>query len=279
MSAADTIAAFRDAMRNAGLETDAAIIADGRLHRIHIEGDKRESKNGWYCFHDDGLPAGAFGSWKGSSQTWCAKPDRTLTPDEREANQKRYAKARRERDEQQQREYERARRKAAAIWAQSERCDTHPYLARKGIGAHGVKLYKGRLVIPARDANGILHTLQFIDGEGKKLFLSGGRKRGCYFGIGKPCPPAGQGSTVLCIAEGFATAASIHEATGYAVAVAFDADNMQPVAQALRAKFPAIRIILCADNDQFTPGNPGLNKATRAARTIGALVACPEFAL
>ncbi len=280
MSAADYVAAFRDAMGAAGLQTDAAIIADGRLHRIHIEGDKRESKNGWYCFHDDGLPAGAFGSWKtGESHTWCAKPERTLTPDEREANQKRYAKARRERDAQQQREYERARRKAAVIWKAAKPApDDHPYLARKGIKAHGVKLYEGRLVIPARDANSILHTLQFIDGEGKKLFLSGGRKRGSYFGIGKPCPIVGQGSAALCIAEGFATAASIHEATGYAVAVAFDADNMQPVAQALRAKFPAMRIIVCADNDQFTQGNPGLKKAARAARAIGAFVACPEFA-
>ncbi len=159
MSAADTIAAFRDAMTDAGLETDAAIIADGRLHRIHIEGDKPGSKNGWYCLHDGDLPAGAFGSWKTASQKWCAKPDRILTSDEREANQKRYAKARRERDAQQQREYERARRKAAVIWKAAKPApDDHPYLARKGIKAHGVKLYQGRLVIPARDASSILHT-------------------------------------------------------------------------------------------------------------------------
>ncbi len=280
MSAADYVAAFRDAMGAAGLQTDAAIIADGRLHRIHIEGDKRESKNGWYCFHDDGLPAGAFGSWKtGESHTWCAKPERTLTPGEREANQKRYAEARRERDAQQQREYERARRKAAAIWKLATPCDAHPYLLTKGISAHGVRLYKGRLVIPARDASGILHTLQFIDAEGSKRFLTGGRKRDCYFGIGNAPATIAEASGALCIAEGFATAASIHEATGYPVAVAFDADNMPPVAKALRQKFRTASIIVCADNDQFTPGNPGLSKATRAARTIGAFVACPEFAL
>jgi putative DNA primase/helicase len=271
MNADDCIAAFRDAMQGAGLETDATIVADGRLHRIHIEGDKRGSQNGWYVLHGDGLPAGAFGSWKTDSQRWCAKPDRTLTPAERAANQERYAEAKRERDAQQRRDYERARRKAATLWNLATPCIKHPYLASKGIAAHGVRLYKGCLVIPARDANGILHTLQFIDADGNKRFLSGGKKHGCYFAIGKP-------NGVLYLAEGYATAATIHEATGDAVAVAFDADNMEPVARGLRGKFPNAQIIVCADNDQFTKGNPGLSKASRAAQAVDALLAYPEFA-
>jgi putative DNA primase/helicase len=111
--------------------------------------------------------------------------------------------------------------------------------------------------------------LQFIDGEGNKRFLSGGRKRGCYFGIGQP-----QGK--ICIAEGYATAASIHEATGYAVAVAFDAGNLRLVAEAIRQKFPGIEIILCADNDINTPGNPGLTHAREAAAAVGGFVTFPE---
>jgi hypothetical protein len=112
--------------------------------------------------------------------------------------------------------------------------------------------------------------LQFIGGEGDKRFLTCGRVRGCYFAIGEP-----DGS--LCIAEGFATAASIHEATGCAVAVAFNAGNLLPVALALRAKFPALRLIVCADDDATTPGNPGLTKAREAAHAVGGLLTVPDF--
>ena len=82
---------------------------------------------------------------------------------------------------------------------------------------------------------------------------------------------------ILCVAEGYATGASIHEATRYAVAVAFDAGNLKPVATALRVKFPDLRLILCADDDANTPGNPGLTKATEAAQAVAGLVALPDF--
>ncbi len=131
-----------------------------------------------------------------------------------------------------------------------------------------VRLHKNTLVIPMRDNAGDLHSLQFIDGEGNKRFLSGGRKHSCYFLIGSP-------TESICIAEGYATAASIHESTGLPVAVAFDAGNLEPVARVLRAKFPEIKIILCADNDTETPGNPGLTKARKAAAVCGGLLAIP----
>ena len=93
-----------------------------------------------------------------------------------------------------------------------------------------------------RNTAGDLCTLEFIDGNGDKRFLPGGSKVGCYYPIGRP-------AGVLCVAEGFATAASIYAATGYATAVAFDAGNLRHVAVALRHKFPNARLILCADND------------------------------
>ncbi len=91
--------------------------------------------------------------------------------------------------------------------------------------------------------------------------MSGGKIRGCYFSIGKP-------DGRVLIAEGFATGASVHEATGDAVAVAFNAGNLKPVAKILRAKFPDAHITVCADNDTKTEGNPGLTKATEAAAAI-----------
>jgi putative DNA primase/helicase len=93
---------------------------------------------------------------------------------------------------------------------------------------------------------------------------------GCYFLIGEPVE-------VLCVAEGYATAASIHEATGNAVAVAFNAGNLVPAARALRARYPNSRIIICADDDAKTEGNPGLTKAHEAAQAVGGLFARPDF--
>jgi putative DNA primase/helicase len=164
-----------------------------------------------------------------------------------------------------------AKERASAIWnAATPASNDHPYLKRKGIKAHGVRLHRGCLVVPLRDLNGELFTLEFISPEGGKTYLSGGSKTGCYFAIGEP-------AGTICIAEGFATAASIHEATGLAVVAAMDAGNLKPVALALRSKFPDVKLILCADDDCKTPGNPGMTKAREAALAVNGLLTVPDF--
>ncbi len=162
-----------------------------------------------------------------------------------------------------------AKTKAISIWKDAHPApDNHPYLIKKRVGNHGLGFYKGALVIPMYDSAGNLHSLQFIDNKGNKRFLSGGRKKCCYFLIGLP-------TESLCIAEGYATAASIYESTGLSVAVAFDAGNLINVAKSLRSKYPHIELTLCADNDIQTEGNPGLTKAREAAASVGALLAVP----
>ena len=133
----------------------------------------------------------------------------------------------------------------------------------KGVQPHGIRQDRDLLLIPMRDASGALHSLQTIGTDGSKRFLSGGRVTGCYFGIGKP-------DGTLCIAEGYATGASIFEATGYAVAVAFNAGNLDAVARELRGKYPDMRIIVCADDDYRTDGNPGIREARPRPRVLSA---------
>jgi len=65
----------------------------------------------------------------------------------------------------------------------------------------------------------------------------------------------------LLIAEGYATAATVHQATGFATVAAMNCGNLFAVAKAQREKFPDREIIIAADNDQATAGNPGLSKA------------------
>ena len=165
-----------------------------------------------------------------------------------------------------------ARVRAEKIWnGASPAPADHPYLAIKNVEPYGLRISHGCLVVPVR-VGAKLHSLQFIPGTGnKKPFLTGSRVRGCYCAIGKP------GNTILCIAEGYATAASVHRATQYPVIAALSAWNLLPVATVIRAEYPSAKIIMCADDDFKTKNNPGVTTARAAAKAVGGVVAVPRF--
>ncbi len=267
-------AQFRDAMRAAGLAFDGTIAADGKLHRFRVDGDKSGSRNGWYVLHADGVPAGEFGSWKtGSSEAWHADIGRRLTRDEEREHRERIDTLRRQRDAEQARVRAEARKKAEKLWAEASRrvSVTHAYLAAKGVKSRGLRQLKDSLLVPLRDVDGQLHGLQFIEPKGVKKFLTGSAIAGHYFAMGKP-----RGRVVVC--EGYATGATVFELLGDAVAVAFNAGNLVAVAKAIRAKLPALDLVIAADNDHGTAGNPGLTQARAAAQAVGGVLIAPEFA-
>ncbi|WP_140636174.1 DUF927 domain-containing protein [Methylibium rhizosphaerae] len=195
-----------------------------------------------------------------------------------DADTERLAEAKRRQREAEEAEYRRraddAAREAARLWAQASQTAPSPYLQRKGVQAHGVRcLSDGTLLVPMRNAAGELMNLQRIaadkptDGSPDKRFLPGGRKTALWHCIGDP-----DGAPVLCLAEGYATAASVHEATGRPVVVAFDAGNLVHVARELRSLFPAAGLLVCADDDAETQTrtgkNPGREKAAQAVRAV-----------
>lgn len=229
--------AFREAMEAAGITPPDEIVADGAIHRFRMADERRGKQSGWYVFHADDPPAGAFGDWRNSeTYSWCAK-NGSLTPEERAHYHERIEAARRERDAQLAAEREAAAVKAARIWAAAQPADpAHPYLTRKGVKPHGIRQDGDQLIIPVRTPAGELTGLQFIGPDGTKRFLAGTAKRGNCFLVG--------GSTPSIVCEGFATGATVHEATGATVAVAFDAGNLKLVARA----FPSI-VTVAADND------------------------------
>jgi putative DNA primase/helicase len=197
--------------------------------------------------------------------------ERELTPAERKAYVRRMDALRRQHDAEQRQRQAEAAAASAIRWAAAVSAVEHAYLTAKGVHAHGIRLEAGHtLLVPMRDIEGRLHSLQAISPDGAKRFMPGGRVKGCYHAIGKP-----SGRLVIC--EGYATGATIHEDTGQAVAVAFNSGNLLPVAKALRSKFPCITLVLAADDDWKTEGNPGLTAATEAARAIGGLLAVPDF--
>ncbi len=285
---ANPIDQFRAALSARGILPPLEIRADGVLHRCDAEG-KGGKKDATYLLHLDGIPAGGFENHRDELgwENWRADIGRAMTPAEEAEHRAKVEAQRKQREAEQTKRYTEARERAGLILAEAYPGE-HPYLLKKHIQPCGAKVIEAEkvrtiatnlspeltgllLVIPVR-ADGVLTSLQFITADGIKRPLTGGKMAGGYHAIGTM-----KDAAALCICEGFATGATIHEATGYPVAVAFSAGNLLAVSQAMSAKFPDLPLIVCADDDHLTGGNPGLTKATEAARAVGGVVAIPDF--
>ena len=253
-SIADITDSFRLAMFDVGIVTDAEIIADSKLHRIYVNGDKAGSKNGAYILHADGKPSGWFQYYKsGISGKW------SLTGKHEPLTKAMCEQIKADRESRQletKLAHEVAVKKAEWIMQNSKPVNNHPYLKRKGIKAHDARLYRDCLVIGIYGINDQLVNVQFISTDGTKRFLKGGQKKGCFAHIGKPAT-----DQPILICEGFATGASLHEAAGHYIVVALDAGNLEPVSIAIRKSYQTAVIIIAGDNDLSGVGQ----KAARAA--------------
>ncbi|WP_186159065.1 AAA family ATPase [Burkholderia gladioli] len=166
--------------------------------------------------------------------------------------------------------------KARDLWEKAGTVHAdHAYVRAKRIKPYGAKQLRDQLVVKLQDIEGEHHSSQYIQPAGGKTFQTGGRVSCCFVAVSAGAKP-GAGAPLL-IAEGYATACSLHEATGYPVAAAMNAGNLLSVAQAWRDRHSKLVIIICADDDTGTDGNPGMTKATEAARAVGGVLAVPDF--
>lgn len=219
----------------------------------------KDARDAWKSFKADGRVTAGTLFHRAREAGWRAPggvhlPPPPPDPKAREAE----AQAERER-------HQVAAAKAWNIWRYAPIAREHPYLTRKRIAGHGARLAFGKLVLPLYDAALNLANLQFISGDGEKRFLSGGRKAGCFWWAGP------DGTETVCLAEGYATAASVHQATGHRCYIAFDAGNLPAVAEIVAARHPGTDIVICADHDAT-----GLKYAGIAAARVSARVAVPE---
>jgi putative DNA primase/helicase len=265
-----------DAMRAAGLEPPDHIEMDGKIHRFR-SGTKGSpghgDKPGWYLVFGDGIPAGRFGCWRaGMEVTWRADIGRKLTQTEEMSHAKRLAEAKALRDAALERQHQVASDTVEKIWtgAQAALAD-HPYLAKKGIQTHGARATgDGRLVVPLYDPDGTISSLQYIDHQGGKLYHPGGQTGGKFWQIGTMDEPG-----TLYVAEGFATAATIHETTNRPVVVAYSASNLVPVTGTLREMYGATQdIVIVADHDN---SGVGQRYAEQASAKFGARMVMPPI--
>ena len=273
MGTLDTIDAFRAAMHEAGTPPPDEIEADGLLHRFHVDGDKRGTLNGWYSLHLDGRAAGIFGNWKtGLRSTWAADGKR-MSEAEREAFAKLIEAAKIKAQAERRAEHEARAIEARAEWDAWAPADPmHPYLTRKGVKPHNLRQRGGLLIVPLFDAFGLLWNVQRIQADGGKRFKPG-RAGGLFSPIGDFTNP-----TTILTCEGWATGATLHEETGHPVLCAMNAGNLLAVATAARSAWAGAELVICADNDRQTKGNPGVTYATAAAKATGAGLAVPPFA-
>lgn len=289
-----------------GLRFNGIPEADGVLHRVKAgkDGERgRESKrSGWYVLHHgpSGL-WGAFGVWKGpdTSTIGWREQGPQLSPEEVADLRARAEVARVLRDR------EAAERAAAAaeevkallggpdvrVFHRGDRVRLEEegpwgldYLPSKGFDYAPSTIYlhtpTGRLLLPIRNASGQVVNLQRVwwsevgGGSWVKVFHPGGQVKGCWMVL----PGAGNlGEGPIAIAEGYATAATMAAASGLWTLAALGAGNLGAVATAAREVWPRAELVVVADDDWGTAGNPGLTKAAEAARLVGARMVVPDF--
>ena len=263
---------FREAMLSAGVQPPDEIILDGQLRRFRPD-PKKHDRSGWYVGHADGICTMIWGDWRqGIEQTIKATINRPYTVADEMAHVARVAAAKAARDLERKKQNEAAASTVEIIWSEGACASPeHPYLKRKGIQPHGAKITgDGRLMVPLFDSDGALASLQYIDAEGGKLYHPGGSVSGKFCIIGTLDVPG-----VLYVAEGFATAATIHEVSGRPVIVAYSASNLVPVTGTLREIHgQAQDIVIVADNDA---SGVGQKYAEQACAKYGARMVMPSI--
>lgn len=281
-AAGEVEAAFAQVLRRAGLRPPGPVVMDGMLRRVPVEGDRKGQRSGSYVGHLDGWPAGYVRNHRtGEEVRWKAKAPRALRPEERAALAQATAARATQRAALRSEEQRRAARLAHRLWAAARPAAAHPYLAAKGVSAHGLLRVdeKGNLLVPVQGVDGSLWGLQRIGPDGSKLFLKGARTEGGHLLIGRL-----EAGTPLLVAEGYATGATLHAATSLPVAVAFNAHNLEAVARAYRAADPARPIVVAGDDDRHLPRrapplpNVGRERAEAAAAVVGGVAVLPAFA-
>ena len=261
---------------------------DGKMVRCKVEGDRE--KRGWYVLHEftmsggDVMIVGSYGMWRGNENNAqrieLSKSD-PLTTDQRAALKRRLAEDRKNAELDRARQCAAAAARAAKMWPRLAQHGAAAYLEQKGVGAHDVRFTpNGSAVLTVTDATGKIHGLQFLRTAAqakqagrptKEFWPAGVAKKGHFHLLGH------SPHWIVLVAEGYATAASLYESTGFPVACAFDAGNLLPVAESLRRRYKRARILVCADDDTFTEGTPGITSASAAALAVNGAWIAPTF--
>ncbi len=300
-----------DQLRAAGLKIDHLEVDTPRPKCVTVEGRGSE-KRGWYWLSEFPIEGqlylvGSFGVYEGDDngkrKVQLKAAAKRLTASERRALAERHKANAKRAKAIRQAEADKAAAEATRVWRAYARRGQSDYLARKQVLGYGVRFDPeghGTMAIPMMDAAGRIHGLEIIRGKnrGKKLekqyWPKGVDKVGHYHLIGGIGP-------IILVSEGYATAATLHEATGLPVAVAFDAGNLLPVVMALAKAHKGVQLLVCGDDDyiqkcracgewtnvaeelcthcdeEHGKENTGVKAATAAALAVAGAWCVPQF--
>ncbi|MGY8527598.1 DUF5710 domain-containing protein [Paracidovorax citrulli] len=250
LSESQIIDQFARACEEAGLVLTGSPEMDGAWHKttVSTSSNERAKKGAYRATLSGDAPNGFIVNFdSGYSAPW--RPEGLILSDEdRDKNRRLSEENRLQREKATIAEQETAARRAAERWSRLPPAqDDHPYLVRKQVQAFGLRLDGDRLVTALRDVDGRIHSLQWIDPRGGKLYEKGGQKTGNFHVLGD----LSKGKTVL-FAEGYSTCGSLHMATGLPVVEVFDSGNLEAVMSKLAPVLPGRLLIACSDDDVLT---------------------------
>jgi len=255
-----------NALSDFGLSVSSPIV-DGNIHRCHSNSKNKRNNAGWYSIKEHNSKFyGVYGCWhRGENGRASSDGESGLRN-----NSEVWALL----TELQKVETEKVRLEGIEISsAFLSQCGPssgdHDYLKRKKVSPCGLYQKGDLLVVPVFWHDGTITSYQTIASTGTKSFMYGGA-------VGGGCYPIKGTDGVICVCEGFATGATINQATGYKTLVAFNAGNLGKVAKYAIEKFPNANILICADNDHAKEDNVGLKKGRQAALELGLDVVWPE---
>ncbi|KAA3685226.1 DUF1738 domain-containing protein (plasmid) [Campylobacter fetus] len=276
---------FKTALTNAGLNINGDPIMDGKLHRVSVYGDRGNEKSGAYVGYLNGHPAGYIQNYKtGIKENWKSSVSNNNVKNQeiefknaietnkaiKESREAELSAAYEKTAKKLQDEYENAK------WANKE----HRYLKSKGFDKNFYLKQDehGNLLIPLRDINGKHWATQRIFSNGDKMIGATRTKEEKEQGIEYPAKKQGNffllGAKNLdnvkevYVCEGFATAASVYEATKTPSIMGVDAGNLEIVITNIQKKYPKMEIIIAADNDIKKELDNGTNVGKNTALGI-----------
>lgn len=274
-------------MHRNGISFTARLKCDGELHRFSRDSKKNQPDEWYVCYEgisQKGNPylVCRYGTWSGGQENYTYKSydfGSDFSQDELIEIRLKEEERKQLFEKQQKEDQEKRIKRAQEVWEQSVKEPKLPahstYLKRKQVNAFGLRYRVNHdgtpvVVIPLNNIEGELQAIQCIQEDGTKKTY--GAKKGNFHLIGLI-----EAQSTIFIAEGYATAASIHQATNSPAIVAFDCGNLMSVVHNLKEKYPQARLIIAADDDRETLGNPGKTKAEEAAKAYGCDVIIPIF--
>lgn len=278
------MAFFVEKMQEAGLVINKYPEIN-RSTRVAVQGDKAGQTSGWYKIHTDGVPVCLFQNWRTGDGVQklvapSTKIDMSIDLEKVKVNTEAMAaklSSQEEATKQLHAEVAKNVQERLAVYKESERTE---YIQNKGIpvfkGVYATN--RGATVVPLSDIDGNVKTMQTILPTGTKMFEKGGELKGSMHVINADNLADAKGGIVVC--EGFATGATIREATNghFGVVCAMTSHNLLDVAKAVSEKYPDKPLIIAGDNDRFNVnGNVGRLTAEAVAKELGAKVVIPEF--